>query len=195
MPGRSDAWPRAAREPRVEGTTPASRIRGMVDAHFDALWRFLRRLGVASMDLDDALQEVIVIAAARLDAIPVEKEKSFLFSTAFRVASEWRRFRGGRREVDLGHLAERADPVPDAGVLVDQARARTMLDRLLDEMPLELRAVFTLYEIEELTMAEVAELLELPPGTVASRLRRARAHFEARVEQLQARMQRMRGPR
>ena len=41
-----------------------------------------------------------------------------------------------------------------------------------------LRAVFVLYELEEMTMAEISETLELPPGTVASRLRRARACFE-----------------
>ena len=41
---------------------------------------------------------------------------------------------------------------------------------------------FVLYEIEELTMAEIASVLELPPGTVASRLRRARAAFSERVQ-------------
>ena len=50
---------------------------------------------------------------------------------------------------------------------------------MLAELPLELRAVFVLYELEQMTMAEIAESLALPPGTVASRLRRARSSFEA----------------
>ena len=44
-------------------------------------------------------------------------------------------------------------------------------------MPMELRAVFVLSELEELTMAQIAEMMSTPPGTVASRLRRARAAF------------------
>ena len=50
----------------------------------------------------------------------------------------------------------------------------------------ELRSVFILHTFEELTMAEIAELLELPPGTVASRLRRARGMFRDRIEALKA---------
>ena len=45
-------------------------------------------------------------------------------------------------------------------------------------MPDELRTIFVLFELEELKMAAIAELLSLAPGTVASRLRRARAQFE-----------------
>jgi RNA polymerase sigma-70 factor (ECF subfamily) len=59
-----------------------------------------------------------------------------------------------------------------------------MLDRVLADMDLDLRAVFVLYEIEEVTMAEIATVLQIPPGTVASRLRRAREDFLARVRRL-----------
>jgi RNA polymerase sigma-70 factor (ECF subfamily) len=52
---------------------------------------------------------------------------------------------------------------------------------MLDQMPLDLRVVFVLYEIEELKMAEIATVVGIPQGTVASRLRRGRAHFAAQV--------------
>jgi RNA polymerase sigma-70 factor (ECF subfamily) len=165
-----------------------ARVRRMVGAHFDALWRFMRRLGVEPMDLDDAMQEVIEIAAARLADIPEKSERSFLFSTAFRIASEHRRRRTGRHEVGEAALEHEEDPKPEPDALTDQNRARVVLDQVLAAMPTELRAVFTLYEIEEMTMAEISELLALPKGTVASRLRRAREQFEARVERLQAQM-------
>ncbi len=164
------------------------RIRAMVRAHFDHLWAFMRRLGVFEMDLDDAMQEVIVIAATKLSQIPAASERSFLFSTAFRVGSEWRRRRGARREVSEDELLDREDPAPEPDVLADQSRARAMLDTVLADMATELRAVFTLYEIDEMTMSEIAELLGLPPGTVASRLRRAREEFEQKVERLQMQM-------
>jgi len=158
----------------------------MVGAYFDPLWRFLRRLGVDPMDLDDAMQEVVEIAASRLEDIPRASERSFLFSTAFRVGSEFRRRRGRRHEVGDDRLEHELDPSPEPDDLTDQARARAMLDQVLAAMPTDLRAVFTLYEIEEMTMAEIGEVLDLPKGTVASRLRRAREQFEARVDRWQA---------
>ena len=54
-------------------------------------------------------------------------------------------------------------------------------------MPMELRAVFVLAELEEMTMAEIAAMTDTPPGTVASRLRRARAAFGEQVARLHER--------
>ena len=59
---------------------------------------------------------------------------------------------------------------------------------LLDGLTDELRTVFVLSEIEGESMAGIAALLGLPPGTVASRLRRAREKFEARLQRHQLRM-------
>lgn len=168
--------------PRCLPAGARSRLDGLVRAHLDGLWRFLRRLGLRDDEVDDALQEVIVIAANRLDDIRQESEQSFLFGTAYRVAASWRRKSVQRREVPDDDLGELPDPSLRPDEMSDRARARALLDRLLGGMPLELRAVLVLYEIEEHTMAEIASLLDLPPGTVASRLRRARADFEARVE-------------
>ncbi len=179
------AVPGRALTPAAE--KPDARLRRMVRDHFDPLWRFLRRLGVYDADLDDAMQEVIVIAAERLADIPHESERSFLFGTAFRVGSEHRRRREGRREVGEEQLVDHRDPLPEPDALSDQARARALLDGVLETMPSDLRAVFALYEIEEMTMAEIAQLLALPPGTVASRLRRAREQFEREVERIQER--------
>ncbi len=180
--------------PLTSGAAAAeARVRRMVKAHFDPLWRFMLRLGVDPMDLDDAMQEVVVIAAARLEDIMPQSERSFLFSTAFRVGSEYRRRRASRHEVGEAELVHHEDPTPEPDALADQIRARAVLDGVLAAMPTELRAVFTLYEIEEMTMGEIAEVLGLPQGTVASRLRRAREQFEARVDRLQARMRRTEG--
>jgi RNA polymerase sigma-70 factor (ECF subfamily) len=48
-------------------------------------------------------------------------------------------------------------------------------------LPMDLRAVFVLFELEELTMMEIATMSDIPPGTVASRLRRARQAFQEAV--------------
>ena len=77
---------------------------------------------------------------------------------------------------------------PGADEQLDAARTRAVLDGLLAQMPIELRTVFVLYEIEEMTMAEMATMLELPPGTVASRLRRSRERFQELGRHAQAAM-------
>ena len=53
-------------------------------------------------------------------------------------------------------------------------------------MPKDLRTVFVLFEIEELTMAEISNVVEIPTGTVASRLRRAREVFRETVSHMSA---------
>jgi RNA polymerase sigma-70 factor (ECF subfamily) len=167
-----------------------ARLRGLFDAHYDFVWRSLRRLGVSSEAVDDAAQEVFLVLSRKLDDVPVGKEKAFLFGTALRVASDARRARVRRRVVADEPTVEGAPDLAHAqDEELDRARARALIERVLDEMDLDLRAVFVLYELEEMTMAEIAACLDLAPGTVASRLRRAREDWQARVARLRARAQ------
>lgn len=157
-------------------------MKEMVEAHHDLIWRFLRRLGVHPGDVDDGAQRVFLIAAAKLALIRPGSERSFLLQTALRVASDSRHARARLREEPCE--IEPADDGPAGEDLLDMRRARAQLDGILDAMAPELRSVFVLFEVDELTMAEIAELLELPPGTVASRLRRAREEFRGKAARL-----------
>jgi RNA polymerase sigma-70 factor, ECF subfamily len=159
---------------------PDPRLRSLVDAHYDFVWRSLRRLGVHDADVDDAAQQVFVTTSRKLASVRRGCERSFLFQTALRVASDSRRTRRRRREVaedELRGTDEVRDPAPPTDDLVDLRRARVQLDEILDDMPLDLRAVFVLFELDEATLAEISALLHVPVGTVASRLRRARLLF------------------
>jgi RNA polymerase sigma-70 factor (ECF subfamily) len=60
---------------------------------------------------------------------------------------------------------------------LDRRRARRVLDQILDQLPSDLRSVFVMCDLEELSMAEAAASLDIPAGTVASRLKRAREAF------------------
>jgi RNA polymerase sigma-70 factor, ECF subfamily len=170
------------------------RLEAIVNDHFDALWRFLRHLGIPECDVDDGVQEVLVVLARRLSDIETGRERAFVFSTAVRVASTLRRARHRRRELGDDELADLADPDPGPEASLDVTRVRRQLDVVLDQLPTELRAIFVLYEIEELTMAEIATLLDLRAGTVASRLRRARKRFERRVRSFEAELMRKGSP-
>lgn len=164
-----------------------ARLRAMLAEHYDFVWRLLRRLGLPSDHAEDAAQKVFFVASGRLDEIKTGSERSFLFGTALRVASEARRDASSRREDLRAEPPETADPAPLADELIDRSRARALLDDILDGMEEDLRVVFVLFELEGLKTGEVADLLGIPVGTVASRLRRSRETFQTMVTRLRAR--------
>jgi RNA polymerase sigma-70 factor (ECF subfamily) len=148
------------------------------------VWRTLRRLGVPDSDVEDASQQVFLVAHRRLADIVPESERSFLFQTALRVAADWRRAEK-RRWKDAGiALADVPDVAANPEELVDQQRRRALLDQVVSSMPMKLRAVFVLFELEEMTLVEIATMSDTPLGTVASRLRRARQAFSKAVRRL-----------
>jgi RNA polymerase sigma-70 factor, ECF subfamily len=176
------------------GAWDAERLRSIVTEHYAPLWRFLRRLGVPASDAEDAAQKCLCVVAQRIADIAPGKEKPFLFGVALHVAKATRREQRRTSGDDAG-LAELPAMGPDAAEQLDASRARVVLDVLLESMPLDLRTVFVLYELEELTMAEIARTLELPAGTVASRLRRARDAFEELSRRLRREIARKEGQR
>ena len=151
----------------------------MIQNDYRLIWRLLRRLGVPPHGIDDAVQQVFLIAAERLDDIRENSERAFAFGTALRVAQTLRR--RSARELMSDEADRNISPLPGPEELADQHRAREVLGRVLDGMPLELRTVFVLFELEGLSSPEIAELENVPLGTVASRLRRARARFHELV--------------
>lgn len=159
-----------------------ARLRSMMDEHFDVVWRALRRLGVTDAGVDDAAQQVFLVASRRLDAIESGGERAYLLGIALRVASDARRAVRRRREVPIDDAvaetsAARAATASLPDAVLEQRRALALLSAILDEMPEEMRDAFVLFELEEVSAPEVARLLGVPVGTVASRVRRAREHF------------------
>jgi RNA polymerase sigma-70 factor (ECF subfamily) len=157
-------------------------LRQLVTDHLDFVWRSLRRFGVPTADVDDAAQQVFLIVNDKLAKIQPGSERSFLVGVATRVASHARRAYN-RREVAQQKLS--ANPLEvslDPEQLTERLQARELLDRVLDAMPQDLRAVFVLFELEELSIDQVARLLAIPRGTVATRLRRAREVFHEQAK-------------
>ena len=159
----------------------------VVSLHFDFIWRLLRRLGVSENEVDDAAQQVFLTATSKGLRGGAASARPFLYGVALRVAANFRRTARRRREVPEDAMEVSYAPDLAADDVADLRRARALLDEILDEMPLELRVVFILAEIEQMTAASIAELERIPPGTVASRLRRARAHFRDRLADFETR--------
>jgi RNA polymerase sigma-70 factor (ECF subfamily) len=165
----------------AEDKAAPGRFRSLVDENYDFLWRTLRYLGVPEGHAEDAVQQILCIAARRLDDIVPGTEKSFLFSTAMRVASECRRAVRRHPATPVEDVDAFVSHAPTPEELLDTRRAREVLREILQAMPVNLRIVFILCEIEELTFAEAAECVGVPLGTVASRLRRGREKFQTLV--------------
>lgn len=156
--------------------------------HYGTVWRTLRRVGVSEDRVDDAAQEVFIVVSRKLEQIQPGCERSYLLNSAIRVAANYRRALRTRREVaDDGVIEEQRDPAPSADQLLYRKRLRQMLDQILETWSEELRTAFVLFELEGLSVPEIAELTETKSGTVASRLRRGRELFLAAVKRLKAR--------
>jgi RNA polymerase sigma-70 factor, ECF subfamily len=165
--------------------TMKSRLSRLVDDHIDFVARILRNAGTAEADVDDEVQRVFIVLSNRLDDVQVGSEKSFLLQTALHIAARSRRTMARRREVLTDQLPQIADPVSTPEELVGRRQMRQTVDHILGQMDNDLRIVFLLYEVEQMTAAEIGTALKIPNGTVASRLRRARAEFRDRVSTLE----------
>jgi RNA polymerase sigma-70 factor, ECF subfamily len=181
---RSSTAEAMAPEPPDEPRTLASavdeaRLRGMIDEYFDTVYYALRRVGVPTADLEDYTQEVFIVASGKLHVIIPGRERAFLLGVALRVAAHARRKlrRFPMLSDDQSTYETWEDPSLRPDEEIELRRQRKLVDEVLKKMPEDLRHVFILFEIEELTMVEIASALELPSGTVASRLRRAREEF------------------
>jgi RNA polymerase sigma-70 factor (ECF subfamily) len=142
--------------------------------HARYLWRALLGLGVRPGDVDDACQEVFLIVHRRLPEFDGRALRSWLYAICLRVASEYRRSARVRREISVEQLPDSAAPARQ----VDAVFTGELCDRLLvslDRLDEEKREAFVLFEIEELPLREVAEVLGCPLQTAYSRLQAARA--------------------
>lgn len=165
-----------------------ARLRQLIDDHFASVWKYLRRVGIAEHLAEDASQEVFLVAARRLDDITPDPvvERSFLLGTAYRVGRSLKR--KAARESPEEDVDPGADSAPNPEEQLDDKRAREVVYRVLAELEDDVRPIFILYELDGLTMIEIANLLDLPRGTVGSRLRRARDDFKARYERERKRL-------
>jgi RNA polymerase sigma-70 factor (ECF subfamily) len=155
------------------------RLERMFNDHHDFIWRLLRRLGMGRDKVDDAAQHVFLVAAERIDSIKLGSERAFLFGIALRVSRMF--LRTERRWVLDGEMDLRQSAAQKPEALAEQRRAVDLMDRVLSEMDFDLRTVFVLFEVEGMSTPEIAELVGIPLGTAASRLRRAREVFRTSV--------------
>jgi RNA polymerase sigma-70 factor, ECF subfamily len=137
------------------------------------VWRNARRLGCADEWVDDAVQEVFLVAARRLSELgPDANVRGWLFAILYRVVQRMKRDRGRYRARLKRYSETRSEACADGPE--GRSNAARQLRDLLASLDESKRVIVILIELEGMTSAEVARLLGIPNGTVDSRLRAAR---------------------
>ena len=171
--------------PRLE--SPPVSVADVYDRHAPFVFRVLRGLGVGDDRIDDAVQDVFIVVHRRLAEFEARSSlTTWLYAIARRVASQYRRSAATRREddgTDLDRLPAHASPFEDA----KRNQAARLCAEILDELDDDKREVFVLIELEQMSAPDVAQALAIPVNTVYSRLRLARARFEAALAKRLAR--------
>ena len=153
---------------------PGLEFEQLVDAHYAALYRFAYSLAKNEMDAADLTQQTFYIWAEKgRDLRDAGKAKSWLFTTLYREFLGDRKHETRFPKVALHEAHEEAVDVPVAAEKIDAASALEALSRL-DE---NYRAPLTLFYLRQFSYNEIAEVLNVPVGTVMSRLSRGKAEL------------------
>ena len=167
-----------------------SSFESIYSQYFDFVWSTVRRLGVSPAATDDVVQEVFIVIHSRLHTLEQPKSlRSWIYGIVRRTVSGHYRSRRVR-EASGAALAVEPNPLalPRTPLdLVEQNDKVKLLFSLLEELDEPKREVFTMAELDELTVPEIAEILEIPLNTAYSRLRAARQAFEEALQRHSAR--------
>lgn len=155
-------------------------ITALYDAHAELVWRCLHRLGVRTADVPDLLQEVFLVVHRRRDELDARPIEPFLWGIAVGLVRNYRRKAFRRHEVARDVPDATSDASPERDLF--RAEERRAVERALEALDPDKRAVFVMYELEGLSGQDIAAALEVPLGTVHSRLHSARRELRAALE-------------
>jgi RNA polymerase sigma-70 factor (ECF subfamily) len=149
--------------------------------HAPYVWRALRYLGVPERDLEDGCQEVFMVVHRKIAGFKGRSTiRTWLYGISLRVAAGYRRSARQRHEMLLPSVPEVSIRPPQE----DRAERRLAHDRLVRLLALlddDKREVFVLFEVEQFTIREVAQLVGCPLQTAYSRLHAAREILQEAV--------------
>ncbi|HZT80874.1 MAG TPA: sigma-70 family RNA polymerase sigma factor [Gemmataceae bacterium] len=155
-------------------------VQRLVDEHYAALYRYAYRLTGSAADAEDLTQEAFCKAQVNLSQLREPgRAKAWLFSILRNAYLHRARADRQQRCVPLDGAGDLAEPLPEP--LPEIAPER--LQQALNELPEVFRTPVILYYFEEFSYRDIAEQMDLPMGTVMSRLARAKAHLRSRLLQ------------
>lgn len=151
--------------------------RELHDRYAPLISRLIRRLGVPSAEYQDALQDVLIVVFRNLRRFRGDAQlATWIYRIARRHAGRlWRR----RQTRDRLIAPATAAPVaaPDSMDPAERAANLLLLEMMLGKLKAKKRKVFVLFEIDGLSVDEIARVVRCPENTVWSRLYHARAEM------------------
>ena len=163
-----------------DGDTQAGEA--LFSRHFESVHRFFSNK-VWDGDIDDLVQETFLGCVRGRDRV-ASSFRAYLFGAArMQLLKHIERARRGRRE-DEYHSARVAALDASPSQLAVGHEEQQLLLRALRRLSFEHQILLELYYWEEMRSLEIAEVLDIPHGTVRSRLRRAKAQLATLVEQV-----------
>lgn len=160
---------------------PGSRrsVQKLVDEHYRSLFRYAFRLaGGSAADAEDLTQEAFCHAQMKLDQLrDPSRAKAWLFSIVRNAYLHRLRDRRNEKLVPLDWIGE----VPDRSCETLPDVEPEQLQQALDELAEPFRTPVILFYLEEFSYREIAEQMDLPMGTVMSRLARAKGYLRAKL--------------
>ena len=152
----------------------AAGLHDLIDGHYQALYRYAYRLSGSAADAEDLTQEAFGKAISRIDQLRDEdKARGWLFRILRNAYLRRIRDEKRHRVVPLDAVGDVAERPPEPMPELDPAR----LQLALNELDEAFRTPIILYYFEEFSYKDIAEQMDLPIGTVMSRLARAKAHL------------------
>lgn len=158
--------------------------------YFDFVWSCTRRLGIEPAAMDDVVQEIFIVIHSKLHTLErPEALRSWVYGIVRRTVSTHRRAGRARAAagITIGVDIEVESLAPTPFEQTEKNAELELLSRMLATLDEPKREVFALVELEELTVPEAAEALEIPLNTAYSRLRAARQAFEAALARVEKR--------
>jgi RNA polymerase sigma-70 factor (ECF subfamily) len=150
----------------------------LLERHVDRVYAICRRVLTNHDDALDATQEALLAIARRVGTFDGRSQfTTWMYRVASNAAIDEAR-RRSRRPTLVEHDLDRA--APDAAV-ADRVAERVDIDAALGSIPPEFRAAVALRDLAGLDYAEIASILDIPPGTVRSRIARGRAALADRL--------------
>jgi RNA polymerase sigma factor (sigma-70 family) len=143
------------------------------------LWIYIRRMAGRDDEAQDILQDVWLRA---IRGIPRLRDGSRLRAWLFGITRRVLMDRLRRRYTVLTPGPLDGEDVPSDPEPVDREADLVALEAALETMPLGEREVLTLFYLRDLSLADLAEMLDIPVGTVKSRLFRARHMLRAKLQ-------------
>lgn len=156
--------------------------RQLVEQHFESVLRFFRTK--SSEDADDLAQQTFLRCVEYADRFEGRSTfKAFLFGIARNVLFEYirRRIKDRKMTPDFG-VSSILDLNPGASTMASRMAEEQVLVEAMQSLPLELQITLELHYWEELSVEEVADAVEVPPGTVKSRLHRGRTLLRKQLD-------------